>query len=151
MQNSSRSNYVLFVHQELRSCTCTLVISLSWPLLPDSASHGISLQPALLPFTPGLHAGNDSLMEVVREGGLTALLLDVCELALCRVSNPEPSEAPLSQEGSGLGQLQAALGALQAVLASNLASPALSLETCCDLMLLLTDVAQVCTYIILLS
>ena len=92
---------------------------------------------------PGLHAGNDSLMEVVREGGLTALLLDVCELALCRVSNPEPSEAPLSQEGSGLGQLQAALGALQAVLALNLTSPPLSLETCCDVMLLLTDVAQV--------
>jgi hypothetical protein len=84
-------------------------------------------------------------MEVVREGDLTALLLDVCELALCRVSNPEFREDRLLQPGSDLKQLQAALSALQAVLALKLSSSPLSLELCCDLMLLLIDIAQVST------
>ncbi|KAA6419843.1 MAG: hypothetical protein FRX49_10206, partial [Trebouxia sp. A1-2] len=87
-------------------------------------------------------AGNDSLMEVAREGDLTALLLDVCELALCRVSNPEFREDRLLQAGSDVKQLQAALSALQAVLALKLSSSPLSLELCCDLMLLLIDIAQ---------
>jgi hypothetical protein len=91
------------------------------------------------------HAGNDSLMEVARESDLTALLLDVCELALCRVSNPGLFEDRLPQQGSDLNQLQASLSALQAVLALKLSSPPLSLELCCDLMLLLIDVAQVST------
>ncbi len=91
------------------------------------------------------HAGDDSLMEVVREGDLTALLLDVCELALCRVSNPECREDRLLQPGSDLKQLQAALSALQAVLALKLSPSPLSLELCCDLMLLLIDIAQVST------
>ena len=90
-----------------------------------------------------VHAGNDSLMEVVREGDLTALLLDVCELALCRVTNPEFREDRLLQPGSDLKQLQAALSALQAVLALKLSSSPLSLELCCNLMLLLIDIAQV--------
>lgn len=90
-----------------------------------------------------MHAGNDSLMEVAREGDLTALLLDVCELALCRVSNPEFREDRLLQAGSDVKQLQAALSALQAVLALKLSSSPLSLELCCDLMLLLIDIAQV--------
>ncbi|KAL0055345.1 hypothetical protein WJX82_010851 [Trebouxia sp. C0006] len=87
-------------------------------------------------------AGDHSLMEVMREGDLTALLLDVCELALCRVSNPEFREDRLLQPGSDLKQLQAALSALQAVLALKLSSSPLSLELCCDLMLLLIDIAQ---------
>lgn len=90
-----------------------------------------------------VHAGNGSLMEVVREGDLTSLLLDVCQLALCRISIPEPHEDRLLQPGSDLKQLQAALSALQAVLALKLSSPLLSLELCCDLMLLLIDIAQV--------
>jgi len=91
------------------------------------------------------HAGDDSLIELIREGDLTALLLDVCELALCRVANPEFREDRLLQPGSDLKQLQAALSALQAVLALKLSSSPLSLELCCDLMLLLIDIAQVST------
>ena len=82
-------------------------------------------------------------MEVVREGDLTSLLLDVCQLALCRVSIPQLHEDRLLQPGSDLKQLQAALSALQAVLALKLSSPPLLLEMCCDLMLLLIDIVQV--------
>lgn len=90
-----------------------------------------------------LCAGNDSVTEVAREGDLTALLLDMSELALCRVSNPEISGGAMAQQGSKLNQLQAALSALQAALSLKLSSVPLSLDMCCDLMLLLIDVTQV--------
>ncbi len=82
-------------------------------------------------------------MEVAKESDLTALLLDVCELALCRVSNPDLIESTLSKQGTELNQLQAALSALQAVLALKLSAPPVTLDTFCDLMLLLIDIAQV--------
>ena len=89
-------------------------------------------------------ADNDSLGEAARDSDLTALLLDVCELALSRVRNPDPSYTTLQGEGLQLKQLQAALSALQAALALKLPAQSLSFEMCCDLMLLLIDVAQVC-------
>ena len=90
-----------------------------------------------------LCAGNENVIEVAREGDLTALLLDMSELALCRVSNPELSGGVMAQQGSELNQLQAALSALQAALSLKLSAVPLSLDMCCDLMLLLIDVAQV--------
>lgn len=91
-----------------------------------------------------LIAGNAEFKEIVQEGDLTALLLDVAELALCRLTNPELSEI-ISAQPSGSGQLQAALGALQAALMLSDTNPRLSLETCCDLMMLFIDVNQVST------
>ena len=80
---------------------------------------------------------------MVQEGDLTELLLDVCELALCRLNRPELGEVILAKSAAGSGQLQAALSALQAMLKlSNSAQP-LSLDTCCDLMLLFMDISQV--------
>lgn len=90
-----------------------------------------------------LCVGNAELVEVVREGDLTALLLDVCELALCCLNRPELGEAILAQPAPGPGQLQAALSALQAVLKLTDSMQPLSLDTCCDLMLLLVDIGQV--------
>lgn len=49
----------------------------------------------------------------------------------------------MAQQGSELNQLQAALSALQAALSLKLSAVPLSLDMCCDLMLLLIDVAQV--------
>lgn len=80
---------------------------------------------------------------MVQEGDLTALLLDVSELALCRLNRPELSEAISAQSSPGPGQLQAALRALQAVLKLSDSARPLSLDTCCDLMLLFIDVSQV--------
>ena len=79
----------------------------------------------------------------MQEGALTALLLDVCELALCRLNRPELSEAILTQAAPGSRQLQAALSALQAVLKLTNSAWPLSLNICCDLMLLFIDVSQV--------
>ncbi|KAL3149121.1 hypothetical protein ABBQ32_001960 [Trebouxia sp. C0010 RCD-2024] len=88
-------------------------------------------------------AGNAEVQEVVQEGDLTALLLDVAELALCRLNRPELAAAISAQSSPGPGQLQAALGALQAVLKLSDATRPLSLDTCCDLMLLFIDISQV--------
>ena len=79
----------------------------------------------------------------MQEGDLTELLLDVCELALCSLNRPELSEAILAQSAPGSGQLQAVLSALQAVLRLNDPARPLSLDVCCDLMLLFIDVSQV--------
>ena len=87
--------------------------------------------------------GNGELVEVVQEGDLTALLLDVCDLALCRLNRPELSEAISTQATPGSGQLQAALSALQAVLKLTHSAPPLSLDICCNLMLLFIDISQV--------
>ena len=88
-------------------------------------------------------AGNAELLEVVREGDLVALLLDVSELALCRLNRPELADAISAQSSPGPEQLQAALSALQAVLKLSDSARPLSLDTCCDLMLLFIDVSQV--------
>ena len=98
-------------------------------------------QPQIAAISPCV--GNAELGEVVQEGDLTELLLDVCELALCRLNRPELSEAILTQSAPGSGQLQAVLSALQAVLKLNDSARPLSLDVCCDLMLLLIDVSQV--------
>ena len=82
------------------------------------------------------------MVEVLQEADLTSLLLDVSELALCQLANPELSEA-ISGRPLGPGQLQAALSALQAALVLQDSARPLSLETCCDLMLLCIDVSQV--------
>ena len=82
-------------------------------------------------------------MEAVKEGNLTALLLDMCELALCRLSSTDANDSTALGQGSGLQQLQASLAALQAVLALQLPSSPLTVDMGCDLMLMLTDAAQV--------
>ena len=87
--------------------------------------------------------GKPELIEVVQEGDLTALLLDVSELALCRLNRPELGEAILAQSSPGSGQLQAALSALQAVLKLIDSMRPLTLDICCDLMLLFIDISQV--------
>ena len=87
-------------------------------------------------------AGDAELAEVVQETGLTALLLDVSHLALCSWTTPDLSDA-ISAQPSGPGQLQAALSALQAGLMLNDSAPPLSVETCCDLMMLFIYVSQV--------
>lgn len=93
--------------------------------------------------TISFFVGNAELVEVVQDGDLTALLLDVCELALCCLNRPELGEAISPQPAPGSGQLQAALSALQAVLKLTDSMQPLSLDTCCDLMLLLMDISQV--------
>ena len=82
-------------------------------------------------------------MEAVKEGNLTALLLDMCELALCQVNSADTNGSTSVGQGSGLQQLQASLAALQAVLALKLPSSPLTVDFGCDLMLMLTDAAQV--------
>ena len=82
-------------------------------------------------------------MEAAKEGDLTALLLDMCELALCQLNSPASEDGSLTEQALGLQQLQAALAALQAVLTLQLPSSHLTLDMGCDVMLLLIDVAQV--------
>ena len=88
-------------------------------------------------------AGNDEMLEAAKEGDLTALLLDMCELALCQLNNPTSENGSFTEQGLGLQQLQAALAALQAGLSLQLPSSPLTLDMGCDVMLLLIDVAQV--------
>ena len=88
------------------------------------------------------HAGNEDLVDVVKDGNLVAMLLDMCELALHQVFAPGAAQDSIP-DLAGCDQLWAALTALVAVLALHQAAPPMSQDLCCDLMLLFTDIAQV--------
>lgn len=90
--------------------------------------------------------GNEDLVDVVKNGDLTALLLDMCDLALHQVSSPATA-ASGSPDLLGCDQLWAALTALQAVLDLYTAAPPMTHHLCCDLMLLYTDIAQVWLFV----
>ena len=81
-------------------------------------------------------------MVVVKNGDLTALLLDMCELALHQASSPATA-ASGSPDLVGCDQLWASLTVLQAVLDLHTAAPPTTRDLCCDLMLLFTNIAQV--------
>ena len=92
------------------------------------------------------NAGNEDLVDVVTNSDLTALLLDMCELALHQVGSPADAQgSPVDL--SGCDQLWASLTALQAVLDLHAAAPPMTLDLCCDLMLLYTDIAQVGSWV----
>ena len=85
-------------------------------------------------------------MDVVKNGDLTVLLLDMCELALHQVSSPATAISS-GPDLVGCDQLWASLTALQAVLDLYAAAPPMTHDLCCDLMLLYTDIAQVWLFV----
>lgn len=87
-------------------------------------------------------AGNGDLVDVIKDGDLAAMLLDMCELALHQVFAPGVAQDSMP-DLAGCDQLWAALTALVAVLAIHQEAPPMSQDLCCDLMLLFTDTVQV--------
>ena len=90
----------------------------------------------------GVCAGNEDLVDVIKDGNLVAMLLDMCELALHQVTAASPAQDS-TPDLAGCDQLWAALTALVAVLALHEEAPPMPQDLCCDLMLLFTDIAQV--------